>query len=180
MDEVDRTLLATIGDRLTSATDELITQARQLFDGAAPSVDVEARRRRELAALEREQANLTEAVAAGGDVPMLIARLRETERRRVELAAQTRAPQPRRSWREIERRMRERLADFTSLLTDGTVAQARQFLRLLPGPILFTPYVDRGHRAIRFEGRLGLEAMFGSEVVTNLASPAGFEPALPA
>jgi hypothetical protein len=57
----------------------------------------------------------------------------------------------------------------------GTVAQARQLLRASPSPILLMPYVDRGHRAIRFEGWLGLTAMFGSEVVTELASPAEIE-----
>ena len=67
MEELDHELLATIGERLTSATEELITEARQLFEGAAaaPPVDVETRQRQELAALNREQGRLTEAVAAG-------------------------------------------------------------------------------------------------------------------
>ena len=31
--------------------------------------------------------------------------------------------------------------------------------------------IDRGYHAIRFEGRIGLAAVFGGEWVTNLASP---------
>ena len=52
------------------------------------------------------------------------------------------------------------------------MAHARQgFRQLLTNPIVFTPFVDqRGFRAIRFEGRLELEAVFGG-VVTKLASP---------
>jgi len=65
------------------------------------------------------------------------------------------------------------------LLTGGTVAQARQFLRLLPGPIIFTPCVHEGYRAIRLEASLGLEAMFGSEVVMSLASPIGLTTFVP-
>ena len=44
-------------------------------------------------------------------------------------------------------------------------------------PERFTPFVERGYRGIRFEGRLGLEAVFGSGIlVTKMASPTGFEP----
>jgi hypothetical protein len=63
----------------------------------------------------------------------------------------------------------------------GDVVQARQgFRQLLSGPILFTPFIERGYRAIRFEGRMGLDAVFGGNLLTKMASPAGFEPALPA
>lgn len=57
----------------------------------------------------------------------------------------------------------------------GDVSQMREaFRRLLNGPIVFTPVVERGYRAIRFEGRIGLDAIFGGEMVTkvtNMASP---------
>ena len=77
--------------------------------------------RRELAVLSREQARLAEAVAAPGDIPILITRLRDTERRRVELMAQPPTLQrPRASWADIERRMRARLTDCRpSLISVG-------------------------------------------------------------
>ena len=53
----------------------------------------------------------------------------------------------------------------------GTAREA--FRELLSGPIEFTPSVERGYRAIRFDGKIGLEAVFGGEVVTNVASPTG-------
>jgi hypothetical protein len=40
-------------------------------------------------------------------------------------------------------------------------------------PIRFTPFVERGYHAIRFEGRIGLATIFGTEWVTNMASPRG-------
>lgn len=47
------------------------------------------------------------------------------------------------------------------------------FRELLTGPIRFESFVERSYRAIRFQGRIGLEAIFGGNLVTNLASPAG-------
>ena len=56
----------------------------------------------------------------------------------------------------------------------GDVAQARNgFRELLTGPILFTPFEENGRRGIRFEGRIGLQAILGGELVTKLASPTG-------
>jgi hypothetical protein len=50
----------------------------------------------------------------------------------------------------------------------------------LASPIVFTPFVERGYRAIRFDGRLGLGAVF-SGVVTKLASlmPASWNQIVP-
>ncbi len=54
------------------------------------------------------------------------------------------------------------------------MAQARQgFRQLLTAPIQFTPFVERGRRGLRFEGRVGLEAVLGGEVVTKGVSPTG-------
>ena len=52
----------------------------------------------------------------------------------------------------------------------STVRQA--FRELLTTPIQCTPGVEKGYRAIRFSGRLGLAAVFGG-VVTNVASATG-------
>jgi hypothetical protein len=108
-------------------------------------------------------------IATGaGTVPVLVERLRTTEAKRRELLTQidrTRSTSSAPSWREMERRIRGGLTDWRSLLT-GDVAKARQgFRQLLSTPIRFTPCVERGFRAIRFEGRLGLEAVFGGLVI---------------
>jgi hypothetical protein len=50
-----------------------------------------------------------------------------------------------------------------------SIEQARE----LTAPIQLTPVVERGYRAIRFEGRIGLAAVFGAAMVTNMASPTG-------
>jgi hypothetical protein len=71
--------------------------------------------------------------------------------------------------------MRRRLTEVRATLA-GDVARVRQAFRagLLTTPIRFTPFVERGYRAIRFDGRWRLEAVFGVELVTNVASPPGF------
>jgi hypothetical protein len=86
---------------------------------------------------------------------------------------QARRPSSAPSWTEIERRLHARLKGWRSLLTGG-VGRARQNLRqLLATPIRFTPFIDeQGFRAIRFEGRWGLEGVFDG-VVTKMASPTG-------
>jgi hypothetical protein len=109
-------------------------------------------------------------------VPAVVERLRATEEQRRALLARLEPAQTRQAprWREIERRVRESLKDWRSLLS-GDVPQVRDgFRRLLTGPILLTPFVENGHRGVRFEGRIGLRAILGGDVVTNLASPTGF------
>jgi hypothetical protein len=45
---------------------------------------------------------------------------------------------------------------------------------LLRTPILFTPFVENGQRGIRFQGRIGLDAILGGKMlVTKVASPSG-------
>jgi hypothetical protein len=131
---------------------------------------------RELATLARDQERLTAALMSAGDVPAVVQRLRATEDRRCALLAQlepqqaTQAPR----WREIERRVRQSLADWRSLLS-GDVSEVRAgFRRLLTTPIALTPFVENGRRGVRWEGRIGLRAIFGGDMVTSLASPTGF------
>ena len=176
MEAIDLAVLTALaGDVLTpDLVEDVVRTARELFEATARSDD-RGQLRRDLDAVERQQARLTDALAAGADVPVLVERLRATERRRSELIASLEARHPRRqpAWREIERRVRQSLTDWRSLLT-GDVAQARQgFRQLLTAPIQFTPFVERGRRGLRFEGRVGLEAVLGGEVVTKGVSPRG-------
>ncbi len=178
MEALDNAVLAKIaGDVLRPAlVEEIVIEARAMFE-ASQRTDDRARLRRELETVEREQRRLTEAIAAGADAPVLIERLRVTEARRREIAALIEAQQTRHApaWREIECRVRQSVTDWRSLLT-GDVGEARQgFRQLLRAPILFTPYVEHGRRGIRFEGRIGLDAIIGGDVVTKMASPSGPE-----
>jgi site-specific DNA recombinase len=179
MDEIDRSVLAKMaGDVLNpDLAEEIVQTARELYVAPAPALDDRDQLRHDLDMVEREQARLTDALAAGADVPVLVERLRTTERRRQELitALVPRTTRQAPAWDEIERRVRVCLADWRSMIT-GDVAEARQgFRRLLSTPILFTPFVRDGKRGLRFEGRIGQDALLGGEV-TKLASPTGVAP----
>ena len=175
MEEIDREVIEMIvGDMLRpKLVDEVIAAGQAMFDGPGADVDHEAKWRRELEELERQQARLTEAIAGVGEMPRLIAQLRDTERRRLELAQTAPVSRPRPLWRDVEREMRQSLADWRTTLT-GDIAKARHaFRQLLSGPILFTPFIDRGYHALKFVGRIDFESVFGAEMVTSVASPTG-------
>jgi hypothetical protein len=116
-----------------------------------PDRDTVARRQAEgqatLARLEAECGQLTEAIAAGGELPSLLAGLkaRERERRQVEqdlagLAQLERVTQL--DWQQVGRDLRDRLTDWQGLL-QRQPAQAQQILRtLLVGRLVFTPKCD--------------------------------------
>jgi DNA invertase Pin-like site-specific DNA recombinase len=178
MEELDREVLATITEQLSpDLMVEVIAAARQMFEESRTAASTN-RIRRELAAVEREHARITEAIATGTTrIPVLVERLERADvkwRGLVERlnGAQRDAGPP---WAEIERRMRRSLTDWRSMLTSD-VAQAREAFRhgLLPVPIRFIPTVEGGYRAIRFEGTWGLEAVFGGAMVTKMASLPGF------
>jgi len=111
----DEVLAEIVGSVLKpDLVEEVVAAAREMHE-ARQRPDHEKRQRRDLDALEREQARLTDAIAAGADVPVIVERLRTTEAKRRELVAQlekareTRQAPP---WREIERRVRQSLADW--------------------------------------------------------------------
>ena len=174
MEAIDQEVLAAIaGDVLRPAMiEDVVRAARQMFE-ASNRQDAHDQQRRELELLQREQGRLTDAIAAGGDVPILVERLKATEAKRRELAERLNAPRlsaP--AWREIERRIRQSLGDWRSLFTGDDVAQARQgFRQLLTTPISFTPFNENGRHGVRFEGRIGLAALLRGEWATKLASP---------
>jgi site-specific DNA recombinase len=179
MEELDREVLAEIGGQvLTPARVEtVVSAARELFEASAQPCHQD-RLRRELAVVEREQARVADAIVSGGHIPVLMERLQRIEAKRRALLAdleQARQTRPAPSWRAIEGQVRQGFTDWRTRLL-GDVADVREaFRRLLTGPIRVTPFVDEhGYRAVRFHGRIGLEAIFGGNLVTNLASPGGF------
>lgn len=76
--------------------------------------------------------------------------------------------------------MRARLDDWRGLLARH-VPQARQILKkLLAGPVRFMPEREGIRQRWRFSGAATLETLLaGTPFATLVASPAGFEPALP-
>ena len=71
--------------------------------------------------------------------------------------------------------MRRNVSEWRSRLT-GDIGEARQaFRELLTTPIRFTPFVERGYRGIRFEGRWGSEGLRSRILVTKMASPRATE-----
>jgi hypothetical protein len=77
-------------------------------------------------------------------------------------------------WTDLERKIKSILAEWRARFS-GDISAARAGLRaLLTEPIMFMPCIVRGYDAIQFRGRLGLEGVFGGEVVvTSVASPTG-------
>ena len=162
MDEIDREVVAAIA--------ELLGHSRGRRGDCRGSADVRRRPARPIIGISSTRGSscsktvnvrLTESVATGMEaIPILVERLRTTEVRRREvvalLGANTHRLERLKNWREIERRMRKDFAGWRSRLT-GTVADgfAGGIQTTLTMPIVFTPCVERGYRAIRFEGRLG-------------------------
>lgn len=184
--DVDRAVLDAIREIVTpDLADEVIARVRQLLEPGGRDT-LRERIGDELDAVDAQIANLTDAIAIGGDVPALVARLQQADSRRQALASQQNAlgdsPMvPRVAWRARERQARRMLADWRSLLM-GSVPEARTVLRtLLTGPIRFTPILEETRRGVTFEGALRIgEILAGSVCVTNLASPVGSLHVLPA
>lgn len=181
---VDQAVLTTIAGDVLDPTlfEAAMREARRQFE-ARQSADPSVALRAELQALEAEQARLADAIAAGGHIPALLARLDDTERRRRAVvsqlercpsAARGRAQGP--SWRDIEGSVRAALMDWRTTLL-ASVADARDaFRQLLAGKVSFTPIETERGKGLQFEGRIGLQALFGGEVTSGMTR-AGIEPA---
>jgi len=137
-------LAALAGDVLRpDLVEAIVTEARTMFE-AFKVTDARSERCRELAAVQREQARLTDAIAAGADAAVIVDRLRVTEAKRRDLVASLEASQSRPvpAWREIERQVRQSLDDWRSRFSGDDVAAAcAGFRQLLTSPIMLTPFV---------------------------------------
>ena len=135
-----------------------------------------------LAKVETEIEHLTAAVAAGGDLPSILAALKDRERQREEfrrrLRDAERAVAAGRAAQSLEEVVRARLADWTGLL-QRQVPQARQILKkLLRGSLLFAPKIEEDEGFFEFQGDVSLERILaGIAQSSKVARPAGLEPA---
>jgi site-specific DNA recombinase len=151
-----------------------------------PQAEREAERERLRGArrrLETELDRLTEALASGGDLPSIVAAVKErqAQRNRVEreLAELDDLTEIRSlDLQRIEQILRAKLDDWRGLLSRN-VAQARQALRgLIPERLTFTPTRDGADTLYVFEGMAVLNRFLSGivELPKAVVAPTGFEP----
>lgn len=149
---------------------------------------------REGAQLDTELLRLTQAIAQGGDVPVLVESIKARQATRTDLLAAADALRQRvvrLDRTTLEAEIHRRLEDWRGLL-GRHVEQARQILRkLLIGPIVLETDVQpvpvgqqrRSRRAAaRYAGQVSYGKLFAGilDIPTSVASPTGLEPVLPA
>jgi site-specific DNA recombinase len=174
MQAVDAAVLSSIGEILTTdLVDEVIVTVRELLEPGGrhdPRVELDT----DLATLEQQLSNLTEAIAMGGNLPALLARLKQAEDQRQRLLRQ-RDELPAASayrmldWRLMERQAREKLASWRTLATRHP-AEGRQLLRelLVDGsPVRLTPIENGRQRGFSFEGIAYVGGLFEGLAFTN-------------
>ena len=124
-----------------------------------------------LTSLDAEVGRLAEAIAAGGELPALVAALQERERHRTQLRAELAALQRSRKPRTHDQRqvldlLRDALAQWRTTLRQE-IPQARKTLSaLLAGRLVFTPHEREGERFYAFEGPGTV-----SKIIAGLALP---------
>lgn len=154
---IDRAVLGKIGNILTpDLVEHVIAGVRDAMDPKHNRATRDGLEQ-QIAALDQQLANLAEAIAIGGDVPALVARLTTAHQRRQELDAERQAcdnasPAPRVNWRHVERQARQLLTDWRGLLAEDVEAARPMLRELLDGPIRFTPIVESDRRGFRFDG----------------------------
>ncbi len=130
--------------------------------------------------LEAELARLTEALVSGGDLPTLVAAVREREAQHSGIARELAELDQLDEMRSldvhrVEQILREKLTDWRGLLTHN-VMQARQVLRsLVPERLTFMPkHGDEGPFYV-FEGTAVLDRFLSGEIVLPkaLVAPTG-------
>ncbi len=166
---------------------EVVERAIELaIDQVCPAGDTMDQRRAEIVAevrrLDAELSRLTSAIASGGDLPALLAALKERQAQRerceralVELEAAARIGQ--REIPRLEREIRHRLANWRMMLR-REIPEAREILRnLIVGRIVFTPRPEA--RVYEFSGRGSFGRLLaGNTSPDSVVTPAGFEPAI--
>jgi site-specific DNA recombinase len=183
--DVDRQILATIeADVLQPHIIEAAIQ--QAMTALRPSAEALTRQRtqlaHELATIETSLARLTAAIESGGDLPTLVASMKEREQAKRSIAHQLTGLSNLARFEPVDsiqlrRTIETRLSDWQGLV-GRHVMQARQLLRkLLVGRIRFT--FDPISRTCEFVGNGALDQLVVGIVPTQaVVSPTGFEPVL--
>lgn len=177
MTDIDAAVLGAIGGQVLS--EDVV---RDVVAGVIAALEPDTRAseatrvRAELAAVQTECGRLIEAVAAGGDMPMLVESLRARQTRVHSLQdtlGRVAEQRPAVDARQLEAAVRARLGHWRELLTEQ-VQSGRLLLRQnLTGPIQFTPVERDGRRGYSFRGEVGMsELLTGAiDLPTTMASP---------
>lgn len=179
MEAVDTKVIGAITDLLRpELVDRIIAGVRAYLqpDQQMRQLDrIEA----ELASLDRQAANVADAIAlACRNVAALVAKLQQIDERRAALLVGRDVlgdarPLPRVDWRLVERRARTLLTDWRGLLCRHT-AQARPVLRqLLNGTLQITPILEENRRGFQFEGAVTAGELLAGYVGNELGVPGG-------
>ena len=158
---------------------EAIERAMSRLAPGARQAEV-VRLRSELASVGRSIDRLTQAIADGGQLSALVARLKAEEQRRVDLEAQLATAEHLVASIDvsaIRATLERRLVEWRATL-QAQVTQARQILRrVLDGPVVLTPTPD----GVRLDGQATYGKVLEGIVPgpPSMASPAGVEPASP-
>ena len=132
-----------------------------LLDPPRDEAEEESERglRAELARLDTEVGRLTGAIAAGGELPALLAGLQDRERRRAHLRAELAGLERERAGTgtfDVERvldELRGALTDWQGLLRQETGPARQALSALLAGRLIFTPDARDGERFYTFSGQ---------------------------
>jgi site-specific DNA recombinase len=137
---------------------------------------------RGLRTVTNEIGNLTRALAAGGDLPSLVAALQQAEQQRRTVEAAITASQEihafaTRSARDLKGQVLAKVADWRATLRQETRA-ARQVLRqLIADRIALEATEHDGQRVYRYTGAFTIGGLFEGFLCPQVvASPTGFEP----
>ncbi len=138
-----------------------------------------ARRARELKQAETELGHLTRAIAAGGDMPMLLAAMRAADDRRIALQAEIREAGSGSALTttaaDYERQVLGKLADWRTVLRQ-VASEALSILRqLIVDRLALTPTEANGTRQYRYRGQFTIGGLFEGLLgcPRALASPTG-------
>ncbi len=145
----------------------------------------------DLVIVQSEIDHLTKAVATGGDLPSLVAAIKEREQRKTHIESELRLldeleKMSQVDMKEIEEDLWKKLSDWRGLLQRQN-GVARQILRkLLLGRLIFEPHEDDLGKYYVIRGQCSFGKLLSGVVfkskrknAAKMVTPAGFEPALP-
>lgn len=153
-------------------------KAMEMLRPRADATGQERELREELVRLEAEVGRLAVAIAAGGDLPAILALLQERERRRAHVLAQLdglgreRAAAGRHG--DLGRlldELRGHLTDWQGMLRQEPPEARRALRALLAGRLVFTPQERDGERFYAFEGPGTISPVIAGVLPKALASP---------
>ena len=177
MELADQAVLAAIEREILKpdVVEAVLDRALELLRPATTGDTRRAEVRQALDAVRGELDRLTAAIAAGGELPTLLAAIRERERTRALLDTELRTlSQPASSPDAMRVALGRRLTEWRSLLLQR-LPEARQVLRtLLRTTIAFTPHTTPRRREYAFTIEASLGSLVGGIIGAKMmASPPG-------